>query len=66
VGENTPDEVLETVREVDQLAEGISVPTDQRLLEDWQRSLTIPAFYGASLPSQYFLEKNKMEILKTD
>lgn len=54
--DNSPDEILETVREVDALAGGMP-PLDDPLIEVWRRSLRVNHAYGASLPSLHFLRK---------
>jgi len=61
---NTADEILETVKEVFHLALGKmevyqkDFPEEQVLLSRWQRSLDFPEFYGAALPSLYYLQKH--------
>jgi len=55
VRENTPDEILETVKEV--LAITSNTCTSSPLLKTWQACLPLPAFYASALPSSYFLEK---------
>ncbi len=66
---NTPDEILETVKEVHHLARG-EAQTDHShcsqavsLLSHWQASLAFPEFYGAALPSLYFLQKHEQTLL---
>jgi putative glycosyltransferase (TIGR04372 family) len=54
--DNSPDEILETVREVDALAGG--TPPSDPLIEVWRRSLAVPHAYGAALPSLHFLRKH--------
>jgi hypothetical protein len=54
--ENSSDEILETVKEVEALANG-SNNLDYDLLADWQKCLSIPHYYGNAKPSRYFLEK---------
>jgi putative glycosyltransferase (TIGR04372 family) len=61
--DNSPDEILETVREVDALAAGLAPPRD-RLLEVWRRSLAAPHAYGAALPSLHFLRKHEAALLR--
>jgi putative glycosyltransferase (TIGR04372 family) len=56
VSENSSDEILETVKEVYALANNEPAP-ESPLLARWRASLTIPYFYGSSVPSAYFLEK---------
>ena len=56
--ENSPDEILETVKEVDALADGAVQPEDE-LLEVWRQSLGISHYYGSGRPSHYFLEKHR-------
>jgi putative glycosyltransferase (TIGR04372 family) len=61
LSESSSDEILETVKEVELLALGNQVRSP--LIEAWRASLTIPGFFGASLPSSYFLEKHRREFL---
>ncbi|CAL78852.1 hypothetical protein BRADO5158 [Bradyrhizobium sp. ORS 278] len=61
LSENSADEILETVKEVQQIAKGEQPASP--LIGQWRRSLTLPGFYGASAPSSYFLEKYKNELL---
>jgi putative glycosyltransferase (TIGR04372 family) len=55
VQQSSPDEILETVKEVYALTCG--TPTPSPLLARWRASLSIPYFYGSAVPSAYFLEK---------
>jgi putative glycosyltransferase (TIGR04372 family) len=55
--DNSPDEILETVREVDALAGGMPRPSD-RLIEAWRCSLGASHAYGGALPSLHFLRKH--------
>jgi putative glycosyltransferase (TIGR04372 family) len=61
VSENSPDEILETVKEVFALTAGHSAPPNSALIETWRAAVTIPGFYGSALPSTYFLEKYRKE-----
>ena len=60
--DNSPDEILETVREVDALASG-SPARDDRLIKFWRHSLAVPHAYGAALPSLHFLRKHAATFL---
>jgi hypothetical protein len=61
--ENSSDEILETVKQVECLAEGseerytATVPDAQELHERWRNSITLPHYYGGALPSLYYLKK---------
>ncbi len=58
VRENTPDEILETVKEVFELTSQNTSSSNLSLLDEWKSSMkTAPCFYGSSLPSHYFLKK---------
>jgi putative glycosyltransferase (TIGR04372 family) len=63
--ENTPEEVLETVKEVEAEQRGereryeSSFADADRLLGRWRASLALPYFYGAARPSLYWLDKNR-------
>lgn len=67
--DNTSDEILATVKEVDLLANGtpekyaLTIPGADRLLEQWRDCLGLPHFYGNATPSLYFLEKHQHEFL---
>jgi putative glycosyltransferase (TIGR04372 family) len=61
LSESSTDEILETVKEVELIAQGRSVQSP--LIGRWRASLTMPGFFGASLPSSYFLEKYQSEFL---
>jgi len=67
--DNTSDEILETVKEVEALALGTSkiylqgIAPSARLLDKWRRHLGLPYFYGCALPSRYYLEKNEADFL---
>jgi putative glycosyltransferase (TIGR04372 family) len=54
--ENSPDEILETVREVYALATGVSAEPDP-IIGVWRASLAVPHAYGAAQPSVHFLRK---------
>jgi putative glycosyltransferase (TIGR04372 family) len=59
VEQSSPDEILETVREVLALTVGgpPASASASRDLEAWHRSLSIQGFYGSAIPGAYFLEK---------
>ena len=67
--DNTSDEILETVKEVEALAlgtsenylQGIARPT--KLIDKWRRHLGLPYFYGCGLPGRYYLAKNEAAFL---
>lgn len=64
--DNSPDEILETVKEVEALAAGASpgyAASDDGLMEKWRDSLDLPHFYGAGLPSRYYLDKYRESFL---
>lgn len=67
--DNTPDEILETVKEVELLADGVvdkyaaTIPDAELLLHRWHASLSMPHFYGNALPSLYYLKKHKDDFL---
>jgi putative glycosyltransferase (TIGR04372 family) len=62
--DNTADEILETVKEVMALATGItddyaaSVGAVDDLYSRWQKSLSMPHFYGGAQISLYYLKKH--------
>jgi putative glycosyltransferase (TIGR04372 family) len=58
ISDSSPDEILETVKEVDALANGRRVDEDQQILE-WRQSLGFSHFYGSGRPSCYFLDKHR-------
>lgn len=67
--DNTADEILELVKQVDALARGnesaygndMSAPNE--LLARWKASLAFPYFYGNAAPSLYFLKKHADKFL---
>ena len=61
LSQSSEDEILETVKEVEQIARGHIVRSP--LADRWQECLRIPGFFGASLPSHHFLEKYQKEFL---
>lgn len=61
VKENSSDEILETVKEVMHLS--FESKNSSSLVEKWRTCLSINYFYGASLPSSYFLEKHQNSFL---
>jgi len=65
---NTADEILETVREVDALASGHSAEFEseyetEALLSRWKDQLALPHHYGTSRPSLYYLKKYERDFL---
>jgi putative glycosyltransferase (TIGR04372 family) len=66
---NTSDEILETVKEVEAMANGTSdkylatVADAESLLETWKSQLGLSHFYGNALPSRYFLQKHRKTFL---
>ncbi|WP_170323277.1 TIGR04372 family glycosyltransferase [Bradyrhizobium sp. STM 3809] len=56
VESNTPDEILETVKEVLSLA--FSKPPAPMPPAKWQAGFELPDFFGAASPSSYFLDKH--------
>jgi putative glycosyltransferase (TIGR04372 family) len=64
VEENSTDEILETVRETLALTFAGSPAPASPWLEAWHRSVKIPGFYGAAIPSAYFLEKYGKDFLQ--
>ena len=68
--ENTADEILEVVKEVEALVDvgaggaPISPASSNRVVERWRKSLALPHFYGTSQPSSYFLEKHQTKFLE--
>jgi len=66
--ENSSDEILETAKEVERIADpaGAGVAGDAeaaRLLSDWQASLELPHFYGNARPSLHYLRKYRAQFL---
>jgi putative glycosyltransferase (TIGR04372 family) len=63
--DNAPDEILETVKEVEALANGDLATTadDRALIDNWRACLPIVYQYGRSLPSLYVLRKFQAEFL---
>lgn len=68
--DNTADEVLETVKEIDALAGATDDPAErsrqEALFQPWRASLSVPHFYGNALPSSYFLRKWDAELRRQD
>jgi len=64
---NTPEEVLETVKEVELLANesppGGCSQNATSLIEKWRLCLDLPHFYGNARPSAYYLRKYEREFL---
>ena len=61
--DNSPDEILETVREVHALAGGQHVAPNE-ILGRWRRHLAVEHAYGAALPSAHFLYKHADAFLR--
>jgi putative glycosyltransferase (TIGR04372 family) len=65
---NSADEILQAVREVDALASGRSAEFEaeydaEALWSRWKAQLTLPHYYGTSRPSLYYLKKYEKEFL---
>jgi putative glycosyltransferase (TIGR04372 family) len=59
VEDNSPDEILETVKEVLALTSaGLETPAPTSVA-GWQTGFEIPDFFGASSPSGYFIDKHR-------
>ncbi len=66
--DNTPDEILEIVKEVGEEAQMIhdgGAPQPDELLAEWRKSLLDEAFYGNARPSRYWLAKHRTALLGT-
>ena len=64
--QNSAEEVLEIVKEVEFLACPKSPVADAKgaaLLEKWRAALGLPHFYGGGLPSLHYLKKHESEFL---
>jgi putative glycosyltransferase (TIGR04372 family) len=67
--DNSTDEILEVVKEVESIADGrvddyaMRFPDAAELIDQWKNSLGLPHFYGSAQPSLYFLNKRKAEFL---
>lgn len=67
--DNTSDEILETVKEIDSLAKGElsgyqkNYPEYNMLLARWQKCLDFPEFYGLAVPSLHYLKKHEQTYL---
>lgn len=62
VSESSPDEILETSKEVLDLSSGrppVILPVD----DAWENCVNVPGFFGSSRPSRYFLEKYSASLL---
>jgi putative glycosyltransferase (TIGR04372 family) len=58
--DNSPEEILETVKEVEALCDhrlAVATTDDRALIDAWRKCLPVPYHYGRSLPSIYFLRK---------
>ena len=64
--DNSPDEILETVKEVEALSNNRLTATDddRALIDEWRQCLPVPHHYGCSLPSIYFLRKFRRSFLR--
>jgi putative glycosyltransferase (TIGR04372 family) len=74
--ENTSDEILETVKEIENLADQICKQTVEistapiasadtsGLIDAWRGCLGLPHFYGGAVPSFYYLRKHAPEFLR--
>lgn len=67
--DNSPDEILETVREVERIAESASGAAESRNSEDaeliarWRASLGLADFYGAATPGIHFLKQRGADFI---
>ena len=62
--DSSPDEILETVREVDVLAAGRhNTHATSGIFDRWRHHLAVPHAYGAALPSLHFLDKHRAAFL---
>jgi putative glycosyltransferase (TIGR04372 family) len=70
--ENTSDEILETVKEVQSIAADNndsyrqSIPGASSLLSRWRASLEVPYFYGNAEPSLFYINKYSESFLDAD
>ena len=56
--DNSAEEILETVKEIEALANGRAPdPKGEEILRAWRETLACPHQYGTALPSVYFLQK---------
>jgi putative glycosyltransferase (TIGR04372 family) len=55
--DSTDDEILEAVRECLLISEENINHSEHLYLRAWRQSVKIDGFYGAAIPSKYFLEK---------
>lgn len=65
---NSADEILETVKEIDHLAQNKDsdvkvAEQSNQLLDKWKKSLAVADFYGGGQPSQYYLSKHEKSFL---
>lgn len=60
---NTEDEILEIVKEIDLMASGSVIPDSNKLIEKWKKCLGVENFYGLAQPSLYYLNKYKDDLL---
>jgi putative glycosyltransferase (TIGR04372 family) len=63
VSESSPDEILETVREVLDISDPLRPGPAPGVDDSWERYVQVPGFFGSSRPSRYFLEKYARELL---
>jgi putative glycosyltransferase (TIGR04372 family) len=64
--DNKSDEILEIVKEVKEIADGIPASLsagDFERLNAWRKALPFSYFYGASQPSKYYLSKHERTFL---
>lgn len=70
VQDNSSDEILEVVKEIDSLANGTIAeynncfPRADKLIAKWKNSLAFSEYYGAALPSIYYLQKHENTFLR--
>lgn len=64
VDENSPDEILETVKEVLSLAFSTASTQESPLIKRWRTQVATESFYGGAIPSTYFLEKYQERFLE--
>jgi hypothetical protein len=69
--ENTPEEVLEVVKEVEALADDLHqgqnmACREPALIEKWRRCLEFEHFYGNARPGLHYLQSKEREFLGDD
>jgi len=65
VSESSPDEILETTKEVLDLS-GRGKPLIEPVDDSWETCVNIQGFFGSSRPARYFLEKYSASLLAED